>query len=87
MAARHIHGAGFITIAGAGTFGSPDEAAEAWRAAVGQSADSAVPSAVDADALMFLAACVQSESVRRGSRTAFPDGQLATGPDDGWMTS
>lgn len=56
-----IDGGGFITIAGAGTFGSPDEAAEAWRAVVGQSADSAVPSAVDADALMFLAACVQSD--------------------------
>ncbi|HTQ88410.1 MAG TPA: hypothetical protein VMK84_02850 [Streptosporangiaceae bacterium] len=54
-------GGGFITIAGARTFGSPDEAAEAWRAVVGQSADSAVPSAVDADALMFLAACVQSD--------------------------
>lgn len=56
-----IDGGGFITIAGAGTFGSPDEAAEAWRAAVGQSADSAVPSAVDADALTFLSACAQSD--------------------------
>lgn len=56
-----IDGGGFITIAEAGTFGSSDEAAEAWRAAVGQSADSAVPGAVDADALTFLTACVQSD--------------------------
>lgn len=56
-----IDGGGFITIAGAETFGSPDEAAEAWRAAVGQSAEAAVPSAIDADALTFLAACAQSD--------------------------
>ena len=65
-----IDGGGFITIAGAGTFGSPDEAAEAWRAVVGQSAESAVPSAVDADALVFLAACVQSDQFIGGARMA-----------------
>ncbi|HET9970312.1 MAG TPA: hypothetical protein VFQ68_18910 [Streptosporangiaceae bacterium] len=61
-----IDGGGFITIAGAGTSGSPDEAAGAWRAAVGQSADPAVPGAVDAGALTFLAACAQSEQFAGG---------------------
>jgi hypothetical protein len=58
-----IDGSGFITIAGAWTSGSSEEAVGAWRAEVGSSADSVVLGKLDAGALMFLVKCVQSDQL------------------------